>query len=324
MIKVSKKSNKNIMETFHKKIILLIFKWFQKSSETVNSITSFNKDENFTLDEIRILKLIFRKKKLREHLNTILIFFIEKGDLRKQELKQLKQIYFYQRKQLKKGNYNLKVIKIEPIISELFNEYFFKYLFENKKFWDDFISKKFSKGIFKKNFKIQICPYCNTEEMYQVENYKIDHFLPKSLFPLLSMYYLNLIPICESCNSSHSGKGNNIIKPIQSQFYQEIGTNIEFYLNLKNNSVNLKSSNEETKNFIDLLKLKNKYEEDLIFKNLKRELKSFEIELSRGTPEKYEEFYSRQIKNFEGRSLYYAKKYLFKDYINYINKKNPR
>ncbi|MEG2347492.1 hypothetical protein [Cetobacterium sp.] len=321
MIKVSKKSNKNIMEIFHRKIILLLFKWFQKSSKTVNSITSFDKDKNFTLEEIRILKLIFRKKKLKDHLNKILIFFIEKENFRNQELKRLKKIYFYQRKQLKKGNYNLKVIKIEPIISELFSEYFFKYLFEKKEFWNDFISTEFSKGIFKKNFKIQVCPYCNTEGMFQVENYKIDHFLPKSLFPLLSMYYLNLIPICESCNSFHSGKGNNIIKPIQSQFYQEIGTNIEFYLDLKNNSVHLKSNIEETKNFIDLLKLKNKYEIDIIFKNLKSDLKSFGIELSKGVPERYEEFYSRQIKSFEGRSLYYAKKYLFKDYINKKNLK---
>lgn len=322
MIKVSKQSNKNMMEIFHRKVILLIFKWLQKSSETVNSITSFNRYNNFTSEEIKILKIIFRKPRLKNHLNKILIFFIEKGDFRNQELRKLKKIYFYQRKQLKKGNYNLKVIKINPIISELFNEYFFKDLFENKNFWNDLVSKEFSKGIFKKNFKIQVCPYCNTEEMFQIENYKIDHFLPKSLFPLLSMYYLNLIPICESCNSSHSGKGDNIMRPINSQFYQEIGENIQFYLDSKNKSVHLKSNNEEVKNFINLLKLENKYEIEIIFKTLKNDLKSFGIELSRGTPERYEEFYLRQIKYFEGRSLYYVKKYLFKDYIE--KQKNPR
>lgn len=82
MIKVSKQSNKNMMEIFHRKIILLIFKWLQKSPETVNSITSFNRYNNFISDEIKILKIIFRKPRLKSHLNKILIFFIEKGDFR--------------------------------------------------------------------------------------------------------------------------------------------------------------------------------------------------------------------------------------------------
>lgn len=315
MIKVSKKSNKNIMEIFHRKVILLIFKWFQKSSETVVSINYFNKSNDFTPDEVRILKIIFRKKTLKDHLNKILIFFIEKGDVKNQELKKLKKIYYHQRKRLKKGNYNLKEIKIEPLIGELFKNYFFKDLFENKDFWNKLVSKEFSKAIFKENFKIQVCPYCNTEEMFQVENYKIDHFLPKSLFPLLSMYYLNLIPICESCNSPHNGKGNNIKKPISSQFYREIGENIDFCLDLKNKSVNLKSEDDEVKNFIDLLKLKDKYGIEKIFKNLNQDLKSFEVDLSRGNSEEYKEFYSRKIKDFEGRSLYYVKKYLFKEFI---------
>lgn len=40
-----------------------------------------------------------------------------------------------------------------------------------------------------------LCPYCNLDSTYQ-----LDHFLPKSQYPELSLYGPNLLPICSRCN----------------------------------------------------------------------------------------------------------------------------
>jgi|GEM_PF-6612590 bacteriophage lambda ninG protein len=55
------------------------------------------------------------------------------------------------------------------------------------------------------------CPYCG-EKMTKVE---IDHFLPKSKYPLLSIYSNNLIPSCIECNKE---KDENIELPICHPF----------------------------------------------------------------------------------------------------------
>lgn len=40
-----------------------------------------------------------------------------------------------------------------------------------------------------------LCPLCNAREIKQ-----LDHHLPKSIFPILSVIPLNLIPVCKECN----------------------------------------------------------------------------------------------------------------------------
>lgn len=54
---------------------------------------------------------------------------------------------------------------------------------------------------------IKVCPYCNQQFVYPVVTSKgkmrgsIDHFLPKSKYPYLSMSIYNWIPCCSNCNS---------------------------------------------------------------------------------------------------------------------------
>lgn len=320
MIKVMKKPNKYMMEIFHKKIILLIFKWLEKSFNPVQSIKSFDKSKKFSHDEIDILKIIFRKTTLKTHLNNILSSLIRNGN-KNSELKKIKRIYSYQRRQIQKGNYSLKPININNIlIEELFTFYFFEKLFKDKDLWITISQKDFSKDILKKNFKLTICPYCNTTSSVDMFNYQIDHFLPKSLFPLLSMYYLNLIPICPSCNSTHNGKGANIKSPIDSQFTREIGNSIQFDMNSKTKSINLTSVDINIKNFIDLLQLKNKYSSIDIYEDLNKELRSFQKELSRIDNHHIEsKFLKDKIKYLKNRNLYYLKKFFLP---NILNKKN--
>src|SRR5262249_18731883 len=51
---------------------------------------------------------------------------------------------------------------------------------------------------------LKVCPACDGPRIDSL--YEIDHFLPKTLYPFLSMHPTNLVPICAKCNSS-SEKG---------------------------------------------------------------------------------------------------------------------
>lgn len=58
-----------------------------------------------------------------------------------------------------------------------------------------------------KNLNIPVCPYCNRHYISYVENkdkkYKpdLDHFMPRSDYPILGLSFYNLIPSCSYCNS---------------------------------------------------------------------------------------------------------------------------
>lgn len=56
---------------------------------------------------------------------------------------------------------------------------------------------------------INVCPYCNRMYTFTVINSnkeitrpELDHYFPKSLFPLFSISFYNLIPSCKVCNSN--------------------------------------------------------------------------------------------------------------------------
>lgn len=58
---------------------------------------------------------------------------------------------------------------------------------------------------FAKDLKLETCPYCNRNYIFVVKKNKetkneIDHFYPKTIYPLLAVSFYNLIPSCEPCN----------------------------------------------------------------------------------------------------------------------------
>lgn len=78
---------------------------------------------------------------------------------------------------------------------------------------------------------IEVCPYCqrNYISNYEVNNIEkttadLDHFFPKSKFPLLSLCLYNFIPSCQICNSRFKldkevyNNGLKIIYPYKDSF----------------------------------------------------------------------------------------------------------
>ena len=65
--------------------------------------------------------------------------------------------------------------------------------------------KNINKYEFIQNIGLGSCPYCNRNYIYTLDKNrllkaKIDHFYPKSLYPILAVSYFNLIPSCLTCN----------------------------------------------------------------------------------------------------------------------------
>lgn len=86
----------------------------------------------------------------------------------------------------------------------------------------DFL-KKYNKNIiwnrhtFIQKLGVTVCPYCNRQYITSFHKNNrclttadIDHYYPKTQYPLLSMNFFNMVPSCTICNSKLKGK--NILK----------------------------------------------------------------------------------------------------------------
>lgn len=70
------------------------------------------------------------------------------------------------------------------------------------------------------NLKIHTCLYCNRNYVITIVNKvndkiaraELDHWFPKTDFPLIALSFYNLIPSCHTCNSSIKGTGSEIKK----------------------------------------------------------------------------------------------------------------
>lgn len=138
---------------------------------------------------------------------------------------------------------------------------------------------------------VTVCPYCNRQyiSIYDDENKRkttadLDHFYPKSCFPLFALSLYNFIPSCQMCNQRFKrDKVKKIIYPFSNEFGNDaiFTTKVQnvdgFYGNaeyiylditLKDNS-NIK---DEIENSIELFHLKElykshkKYVVDMLFK----------------------------------------------------------
>lgn len=103
----------------------------------------------------------------------------------------------------------------DNLIDTIINQYLNKPLYidsttnDYKILYNIFITKGYEEGLDKWKFinriKIDTCTYCNRNYIYTTSKNKkikpeIDHFYPKSIYPILGLSYFNLIPSCNSCN----------------------------------------------------------------------------------------------------------------------------
>ena len=67
-----------------------------------------------------------------------------------------------------------------------------------------FVLKEHFDAFRKANNNITLCPMCGISELkteYDNSRDQYDHYLPKAIYPLSSINFYNLMPICKDCNS---------------------------------------------------------------------------------------------------------------------------
>lgn len=127
---------------------------------------------------------------------------------------------------------------------------------------------------------ITVCPYCNRQYIswfHYENNYKkttadLDHFYPKSSFPLLALSLYNFVPSCQICNQRFKGRK---VKKILYPFSNEFGDDAKFKVKIKDIDgyygdtdrfnldidINPKSNiKEEIENSVEMFQLKSLYE----------------------------------------------------------------
>lgn len=62
------------------------------------------------------------------------------------------------------------------------------------------------------------CAYCDCHPLKDDRGFEIDHFKPKTKFPLLAFTYSNLFPSCNECNKKNSKFHNLLIKPDEENY----------------------------------------------------------------------------------------------------------
>ncbi len=75
----------------------------------------------------------------------------------------------------------------------------------------------------KLNSECTVCPICGIHELktqFDMGRDQYDHYLPKSLYPLSSVNFENLVPLCTECNSpSCKGANDPIAATVRRLFY---------------------------------------------------------------------------------------------------------
>lgn len=97
----------------------------------------------------------------------------------------------------------------------------------SKRWYDEQISKKIlkQKPIWSWNGKYEVlttalllcnndhCAYCDCHPLKDDKGFEIDHFKPKTKFPLEAFYYYNLFPSCKECNKKLAKFEPLLLKP---------------------------------------------------------------------------------------------------------------
>jgi uncharacterized protein (TIGR02646 family) len=62
------------------------------------------------------------------------------------------------------------------------------------------------------------CAYCDCHPLKDDKGFEIDHFKPKTKFPLESFFYYNLFPSCRECNKKNNNFDDLMLKPDEENY----------------------------------------------------------------------------------------------------------
>lgn len=136
----------------------------------------------------------------------------------------------------------------------------------------DLVSKKYGHDLVE-SLNVKTCPYCNRQFIYTFkgrakERPELDHFLPKSVYPLFCLSFYNLIPSCHSCNHIKSKEKvgiNPYLREFKGKFIltdensNKLNKSQIFRLTSKEIRIDIDTYDMEEKLNVDVLGLKDSY-----------------------------------------------------------------
>ena len=171
-------------------------------------------------------------KYLKDNLENIIIGKPDKLEFYKEKLFELSKDFEFTKKE--------KTIKQKEILKDLntiFNyETFSSNGFTKSKTKKDNKDYFYSGNILVKKLNISVCPYCNRNTIYSIDNGKkrtseLDHFYPQSKYPFLALSFYNLIPSCKVCNKiKFDNDDKEYINPYDDRF--DMNKNMKFSLKI--------------------------------------------------------------------------------------------
>lgn len=93
--------------------------------------------------------------------------------------------------------------------------------------------------IFKSQNRNILCPACGLKEVktqYDTTRNQYDHYLPKSIYPLSSVNFKNLVPLCTECNSLGVKGEKDVLKETNGKLfypYDESHSGIDIKIDIK-------------------------------------------------------------------------------------------
>ncbi len=171
-------------------------------------------------------------------------------------------------------------------------------------------SDSFNKLDFIKRIEIDTCPYCNRNYIYYLSKTsqikpQIDHFFPKSVYPLFAVSFYNLIPSCQTCNGFGAKEEKDPLNVGLTNPYLFVNANFKFTYKIK--TVHFLNSLHD-KNSIEV-KFRNKLQGHLdVFKldELYAQHSDHVIELILKSKVAYSEEYRKYLKTYREKGLKFS------------------
>ncbi|WP_430882472.1 hypothetical protein [Fusibacter sp. JL216-2] len=271
MWKINNRTNGVILNKFHlhvvKPFLVLIIECSRnKEYDLINYISCC--PNPLISNNKSILLYLVKKKYLKRKISDVVSDIVMNYSYN--EIIEQYKIFQLQKKSADQFDYN---IREEDIIEELyfvFSKFFYDKLFDDQFIWSTLGEVGFNRKLFHSNFysenQIGVCAYCDLDTTLNSSNNYVEHFLPRSSFPFLSMHPNNLISSCGACNKQDEGKGVAVMNPIFSPFNLQIGDSIDYSIDYSNQEIDLSANQIEVNNYISLLQLSDRYKKPQVFR----------------------------------------------------------
>lgn len=186
-------------------------------------------------------EIVLVKKYLDEKIQESLGKINEEIERNYPSIKKIKSFHDLKERRKRKKIYHknktvVDLLEAEVEYDKIYND------FENfSAFYQRFSVKGINRWIVEKT-EMRVCPYCNILYTYNRQDSataQLDHFFPKSEYPLFALCFYNLIPSCPACNNIKRDKIGNMTSPYKENAFK----NLKITWNYKN----VEKENEDKK-----------------------------------------------------------------------------